>query len=309
LRTITALTNIGVYYDAGNQLEVTSPSNNRIDVDTGAWLCDGQHGYNDTAIGAAGNIVSPAANPRIDRVIVRKNFTGNTYNPGFASAAFDVPPLTARITVIHGVEAGAPVAPTLIQDTNRNPAGVFGTAGTWDIPLAQYEISVGGIITNLTDEREYVDAEIKRGMAQCTAAWNTTDGTAIIADVVRDGIQFPDNKLCFGTVQFALPNDFIKSLTVTPVYFPLANGNVYNELDIAYGACNAAHASHTATAAYAATAVTSLQRSCIRETSCPLAAIGDMFTVTARRDGTDVLDTVGDFVGLIGVLYEYLGWR
>ncbi len=76
-------------------------------------------------------IPTPAANPRIDRIVLRKDFAAQT----------------VRVTRIPGTEAGAPVAPAIIQ-----VAGV-----TWDIPLFQVRIILSGaVVTIEVDERRWV---------------------------------------------------------------------------------------------------------------------------------------------------------
>jgi hypothetical protein len=314
LRVATTFTNIGVHYSVGNRLAVTSSGNNKITVATGAWTNDGQFGYNDTEITDIA-ITSPAANPRIDRVVVRKNYTGNTYTPTNA-ASETVGPYTARITIISGTEAGAPVAPSLIQDTARNNVGVFGTDGTWDIPLAQYEISVGGVISNLTDEREWVDAETKRRFAPITSGRNTTDGTyASIqangpgATFVYSAIQMDDNKITDAFAWYPVPQDFISDMVVKAIVVPLASGNFYGNNTANTGACGQSYAAHVDFNGASAIAVTQDQLNCIDELDVTNAAIGDMMLLKLSRIGNDALDTIGDEVHAVGFEIEYLGWK
>lgn len=137
--------NKGVFYQIGNALE---PSVNvqDVEVDTGASLVDGL--YHESTAMVPVTITTPAANPRIDYIVVRKNYQqAVTYTPdAFAPA---VGPRRARITVIHGAENAIPVAPALTQDTTRTTY--------WDIPIATVQVSVAGVLSNLTDMREFVD--------------------------------------------------------------------------------------------------------------------------------------------------------
>lgn len=139
--------NIGVYYRYLDRLVVTSPGVAQISIAVGAAIVDGRVYTNDTAI-AATPIIGPAANPRIDRVVIRQNYTAVDYTSVNAPALI-VDLNTARIAIISGAEAVGPAAPTLTQDEDR--------ATYWDIPLYQYQIAVGGAITGLTDEREWAD--------------------------------------------------------------------------------------------------------------------------------------------------------
>ena len=172
IRTLASVANIGVFYSVANRLAVTSTGSNDILVDTGAALVGGTFFRNPTAFGTANNIVSPAANPRIDRVVVRTNYSAAAYAPtNDATGDFAVPAYTSRITIISGAEAAGPVAPSLTQDTAR--------ATYWDIPLYQYQISTLGVITALTDEREWADEgplwQYRQGGS--ASVWTTTGAT------------------------------------------------------------------------------------------------------------------------------------
>jgi len=144
--------NVGVFYVCPDRLAVTSSGAAVISIATGAYICDGAFGYNDTAIVDTA-VTLPAANPRIDRVVIRQNYTAADYT-SVNVPALVVPANTARLCVISGAEAGAPVPLALTQDQDR--------LTYWDIPLFQYQIAnATGVISGLTDEREWVDAETK----------------------------------------------------------------------------------------------------------------------------------------------------
>lgn len=319
LRVDSTFTNVGVHYAVGNRLAVTSPGNNQITVATGAWTNDGQFGYNDTAISAIA-ITSPAANPRIDRVVVRKNYTGNTYTPTNA-ASETVGPYTARITIISGSEAGSPVAPSLIQDTARNASGAFGVDGTWDIPLAQYQISTGGVISNLTDEREWVDAETKSLWIPPNGGYNDTDGTdiergstgaAAVGGVAGGdrGYFLVNNKASRVWGDFYVPNDFLDDMTVQPVLVFLAGSGVYDFIHEAdYGSCGQAINTHTDSIDDQENPGTTNENTCWSSNQLTLSTpvVGDIVTLTYQRDNaSDAFDS--DFA-LKGWIVEYLGWR
>lgn len=137
--------NLGVLARVGNLLAVTNPIANNIQIDTGAALVDGVIAYNDAALTLT--IPLPVTNPRIDRIVLRKNYTSTTYDPAGDAGDEEVPAYTARITRIVGIESTTPTPPALTQDTSR---GTY-----WDIPLAQFRISTAGVISALTDEREF----------------------------------------------------------------------------------------------------------------------------------------------------------
>jgi hypothetical protein len=111
-----------------NQLAVTGGTS-PIAVNTGAAIVDGKFYENDASLNVV--IPTPVGATRIDRIVLRKDFAGQT----------------VRITRIAGSEGGG--APALVQTDGT----------TWDIPLAQVSITTGGVIT-VTDERVFISVPI-----------------------------------------------------------------------------------------------------------------------------------------------------
>lgn len=143
-----------------NELEVTGVAT-PVSVNTGVALADGKYYMNDSAANVV--VPSPAVNPRIDRIVIRKSWAAQT----------------CRITRIEGIEGGG--APAITQND-----GV-----TWDVPLAQYSITVGGVIT-VTDEREFLWTPMSY-LTQIYKRDAPTDGDILIADDSEDGdVAFTD---------------------------------------------------------------------------------------------------------------------
>lgn len=148
----------GVFASALNRLAVTNPAGTTIRVDTGASMVNGRFHLSDALTDFAPP--APAANPRVDVVVVVENNTGAVYSTNliFPTVLTDydglasVPAYTARLAILQGQEAGAPVPRVLVQ-----------TADHFMIPLAQYEISIAPAITvGPTDMRAYVDQLVYR---------------------------------------------------------------------------------------------------------------------------------------------------
>lgn len=101
-----------------------------VAINTGRALVDGVWYESDASETIA--IASPAVNPRVDRIVLRKDWALQT----------------VRLTRIAGAESAAqvPPAPALVQ--------IDGT--TWDLPLWQIHITTGGVITLWHDEREMI---------------------------------------------------------------------------------------------------------------------------------------------------------
>lgn len=121
---LTVEDNHGIINDHLDELLVSGIAGGVI-VDTGAALVEGYFYENDAEVTVA--IPTPVTDPRIDRIVIRK----------------DIALQTARITRLAGTENPAPTAPAITQDAG----------GQWEIPIAQVLITVAGAIT-VTDERE-----------------------------------------------------------------------------------------------------------------------------------------------------------
>ncbi len=119
----------GVWEGQLNELIATGAVS-PVAINTGRALVDGVWYESDASEDVA--IATPAVNPRVDRIVLRKDWALQTI----------------RLTRIAGAESAAqvPPAPALVQ--------IDGT--TWDLPLWQIHITTGGVITLWHDEREMI---------------------------------------------------------------------------------------------------------------------------------------------------------
>lgn len=300
--------NIGVYYVCPNRLVVTSPGASQIAIDTGAALCDGTFFYNDTAITPIA-ITAPAANPRIDMVVVRQNYSGGDYTSVNAPGLV-VTDNTADFAVISGAEAGAPVPPTVTQNQDR--------ATFWDIPLYQYQISVAGAITALTDLREWVDAETKRFMVRFPVGFNHSTGPAAYFAETAMGpmLTTAEWKDAYTAGGWAVPNNFISGLTATPILVVgngVNPGNARLYFSYTHGTCGELRTIHNATTGAVDRAILGTdtgKRLCLTDMTLSLtnAAVLDIADFTFDREGSHINDTYDDLLYAHGVLLEWLGW-
>jgi hypothetical protein len=122
----------GVLLGYGNDLVVTGTTS-PVAVNTGAAQVDGKFYENTASVNVV--IPTPAGATRIDRIVLRKDFAGQT----------------VRITRIAGTEGAG--APALVQTDGT----------TWDIPIAQASITTGGIIT-VTDGRVFLSSDMGPGL-------------------------------------------------------------------------------------------------------------------------------------------------
>lgn len=120
------LANIGgVYRGTSGYLAPTISAANTLRVGAGRAFVYGSWYQNDANVDTT--IPTPGASTRIDRIVLRKSWVGQTI----------------RIMRIAGVEGGA--APALVQ--------IVGT--TWDIPICSVTITTGAVM-NVTDNREFL---------------------------------------------------------------------------------------------------------------------------------------------------------
>lgn len=116
-----------------NELEVTDAGGTQVDIDTGGAYVYGFVYWNTASVSKTLN--TPTANPRIDRIVLQVDWTAQT----------------VRIAVIEGSEAASPSPPALTQ-----------TDGTkWEISLAQVQVTTGGDISSVTDERVFIHPNIE----------------------------------------------------------------------------------------------------------------------------------------------------
>jgi hypothetical protein len=164
-------TSQGVLRSVLNELAATGTAS-PVSVAAGGAVVAGYYYLNDAALNVT--IPTPAANTRIDRIVLRASH-GTTR--------------TVRITRIAGTE-GTGTPPALTQ-----------TAGTtWDIPLYQVSITTGGVIT-LTDERtlaQYATNHVKRDGDTMTGALTVGTGTGTVS-ISLDGAAGQDRRLIMRT--------------------------------------------------------------------------------------------------------------
>lgn len=119
----------GVLRDQLNELVLAGLPGSPVSIDTGRAVVDGAYYANTASVNVT--IPNPAANNRIDRIVLRKSWAAQTI----------------RITRIAGAEGAVPVPPALTQAD-----GV-----TWDLPLWQVYIDFPtNVITIWADDREFI---------------------------------------------------------------------------------------------------------------------------------------------------------
>ncbi len=142
-------------------------SGRQVKVRAGAAWVRGHYYENDAeeTIALAANA---SGNPRIDRVVVRADFTANTIDT----------------VVIQGTPAASPSAPAITQSTT-----------VWDVPLAQVAVANGAATitaANVTDERDLaVPSHVSVGAVASLAAGTTSD----LVEATNSAVPFDTEEL------------------------------------------------------------------------------------------------------------------
>lgn len=294
LRTLAALTNLGVFYCVDNKLEVTDAGGLAVDIDTGAAMVEGQFYYNDASI----QLTLPAS--KTDwYVVLRKNYTAATFTPvGYVAGSGTVPPYTTRITWVS----------SLTQATDRSDY--------WDIPLAKFTTD-GSDITALTDEREWVDVETKVFYVGFDGAEKTTPAT-----VDRDLYGYamapnPSDPTDVWT-EFGVPSDFLDNMSCYPIVIDDPSGggaaaNAQFDFWARYGTCGENYATHSENVLNEVISIPNNtgEKVCLTALELDLSdiALEDTVTITLHRDSTSGSDVYTGNVYAHIVRIEYLGWR
>jgi hypothetical protein len=299
-----------------NELAVTNPSGSDIQVNTGWGICNGHLLKADAAV--TFSPASPSANPRIDVVVVVENNTAVARTAGIASGnalvfptsltdydgLSSLPPYTCRLAILQGTEAGSPTAPTLDVDT----------ATLFMVPLAQYQISTGGVVSALTNRREFAGVVDRTRRLWLSAGALFSTGT-LGADVLS-AFGWPSWNLADAAVReiygsFRVPADYNSgNLTVKLWWICDKTGNARLRIRtigraVTESALTAAEIDSTADYAAATAAPgTPLVTVSTLSTAVPVAA-GDMLFVRITRDATHANDTLNDVVYALGIEVEY----
>lgn len=182
----------GVIKDTLNNLETYADSTGmQVKVKSGAAWIKGHYFESDAEEVLAIN-EADSSNPRIDRVIVRLDWTANT----------------VQLAILQGAAAVSPNAPALTQNSSR-----------WEIPLAQIRVnaSVSTIVqANVTDERKFVKnantEQSKWVPLVLQNGWGATGSPWDTPSVMKDEMGFVHFKGSInggvttkGTVLFTLP--------------------------------------------------------------------------------------------------------
>ena len=309
------VTSRGPWYGYLNSLEVTNPAGVTIRVDTGAGYCNGSLLDSDAQVNFTPG--TPGIASRTDKVVIVENNTNTAYDGTASGVVLDFPTV---LTDYEGT-ASVPAYSALLAILRGNAVTGAATAlvqtpSYWMIELARYNISNVPVISNLTDNRDFINAETKQVMVTAFGGRNFTDVTddqyAYTGIVSGHVITLTDNKYLRTSSLFVIPDDYISDMTCLAV---LANGNggdIYGTHIARYGTCGTSEGSKVDNIGGFATETTNVTASnyaCHFQLSMTSAAVGDITRLIFDRDATNVLDTVNQDMYFVGFLIEYFGYR
>lgn len=126
-------------------------------------------------------VTNTNTNPRIDRVVIRRDLSAQTVHPA----------------ILQGTPAGSPVAPSLTQVET----------GIWEEKLFSFQVpaSSGTTLTNIVDERNWLSLDRIEAKV-----WRTSGFSSPLTDGVRTTVDFNASRLSGG---FTF-NDAANTLTV-----------------------------------------------------------------------------------------------
>lgn len=169
-----------------NLLAPTTTGVNNAHIDTGGGLVDGKPYYNSAAVDVTIPSASGGGNTRIDRVVLRADWTAQT----------------VRITRIAGTDAASPTAPAITQNSGT----------IYDIKLAQALVNTAGTVT-ITDERVFaVPGSALTALSLLGRSANSVGALALISTTAGTGhaLRESGNALGFGPVSSSgIANDSI----------------------------------------------------------------------------------------------------
>lgn len=310
----------GVLPRVWNQLAVTAPGANQIDVDTGMGFVKGKF-YPSNAVENLAPPSAGAGSTRKDSVILRCDWTGGVGEQ-----------YTVRVAIKQGDVTNYP---TMTQTDNT----------VWEIELYRYIINDSGAISDLTDVRVYchfatevveamlaaaISAKLVTGgdahdhedgegaplgpgaitdrtrtvFFPITAGYNDTDSVPL-TNFTYYGLEIIDEKECWGYGYWVVPHGFVSGLTITAVVVADASGNIYSENRTRYGKCGEAHNLRTANTGLAAEACVADENTCVASTALPDAEVGDIVRVTYTRLADQPEDTINNHANITGWIAQY----
>ncbi len=296
----------------GQELYVVNPTGKVIRVFDGAGIVNGNIFFNDADVDFTPP--TPTGDARIDRVVMCLNETDSSFSTsdaGFSltfpdtltdyGGSASIPPYACRLVIVRGTEGAG--LPTLDQNPNH-----------YMVPLAHYIISTAGVVSSMTDERNFALSPLSPAevFVPALCGYNATLDADIYREMVSltryySAVQFPDGNSCWAYGNWLMPPNYNPSISVTAILVPRgtgASGNIYSQSVVRGGAlCTGTTAgSGSVVGGPAQISVSSDIQECVQEISTTTFAGGDLLHFAFNRQGNETDDDLGEAV-------DFLGWR
>lgn len=266
----------GVMRGYANELRVTGASLS-VNVLTGAAIVNGAPYESTAPVNLA--IPHPTSGTTGHTVALRWDDTANT----------------VRVALVSSPD-GISTPPVLTH-----------TPPVWEIRLADVTITTGNVIT-VSINPDFALQTTRSFFVPVQSATNDTDNVPIPLDFF--GASLPDGKDSGAAAQFQVPADFIKDLTIKPVFGGTAgNGNVFSNYQYSSAAINQAYDTNVVTdfGGGAAYPLVAGQRTFTLTVPLPAVKAGDFVIAVATRGGLVAGDTLVGFVSCMGFIVTYTG--
>jgi len=306
-----AVTTRGPFAKYLNRLNVTNPAGATINVDTGAGYCGGSILDNNAVVAFTAN--TPGIPSRTDKVVLVENNTNAVYDGTASGVILDFPTVLTDYKGAASIPEHACRLAILRGDAaTGNPTALIQNSSYWMIELFRFTISSGAVVSNLIDNRDYVDAENKvlfvmpaGGEESLTDLLPTILGLTAV-------IKLEDAKDTTVVGRFIVPSDYIADMTAEGILMRRTSaGNVYCDLRWGAAKCGQLYNVRNGAAGFAAESIASTANyySCHRQTSLATVLKNDIVELTFERDAINAADTVSEDLPFVGFQIEYLGYR
>lgn len=191
------------------ELLTSSTGNNNIHVRSGRAIVDNTYYESDGTVDIT--TASPSTGTT-GRLLVLQKTWGATQ--------------TIRLAIVTSADGTATI-PATTQ-----------TSGTkWEIPLASFTITTGGVIGALTDLREYVLSPDAQRQVWMPVTDSTLSGASqgLLPRGTVIAAKLPDAATREAYVTFRVPDDFVTLTSAKLRSMASATGNIYRQIDTNYG--------------------------------------------------------------------------
>jgi hypothetical protein len=175
---------------------------------------------------------------------------------------------------------------------------------TWEISLATFTVTTGGVIT-VTDDRVYANVIHRKESIGINAAWNYTDSVTLGAIFTR-GLGIPDTVQSGITAQAVVTNNCVLSLPVrvAAIFEPVLSGNAALLFDLSIGG-DGQIGTTTSSSEVVPMVIDTIKKVAISGDISSLLSPGDYIHIRLIRDAISASDTISASILARGFEIEF----